>query len=72
MVLEYSNLPLFHELNQWQAAEKGVPSKLKALESEALKERGARRWHFTGRWARKMANAFDAFLVADAAASVRG
>jgi predicted KAP-like P-loop ATPase len=38
MVLEYSNLPLFHELNQWQAAEKGVPSKLKALETEALKE----------------------------------
>ena len=28
MVLEYSNLPLFQELNQWQAAEKGVPSKL--------------------------------------------
>jgi len=38
MVLEYSNLQLFHELNQWQAAEKGVPSKLKALETEALKE----------------------------------
>lgn len=41
MVLEYSNLPLFHELNQWQAAEKGVPSKLKALETEALKEEDA-------------------------------
>jgi predicted KAP-like P-loop ATPase len=38
MVLEYSNLPLFHELNQWQAAEKGVPSKLKGLENESLKE----------------------------------
>ena len=37
MVLEYSNLPLFQELNQWQAAEKGVPSKLKTLETEALK-----------------------------------
>jgi hypothetical protein len=41
MVLEYSNLPLFHELNQWQAAEKGVPSKLKALETEALKDEDA-------------------------------
>jgi hypothetical protein len=38
MVLEYSNLPLFQELNQWQAAEKGVPSNLKTLENEALKE----------------------------------
>jgi HAMP domain-containing protein len=38
MVLEYSNLPLFQELNQWQAAEKGVPSKLRALEDLALKE----------------------------------
>jgi predicted KAP-like P-loop ATPase len=38
MVLEYSNLPLFQELNQWQAAEKGIPSKLKALEELALKE----------------------------------
>ncbi len=37
MVLEYSNLPLFHELNQWQAAEKGMPAKLKALEDQALK-----------------------------------
>jgi predicted KAP-like P-loop ATPase len=41
MVLEYSNLPLFQELNQWQAAEKGVPSKLKALENESLKEEDA-------------------------------
>jgi predicted KAP-like P-loop ATPase len=41
MVLEYSNLPLFQELNQWQAAEKGVPSKLKALEIESLKEEEA-------------------------------
>ena len=40
MVLEYSNLPLFQELNQWQAAEKGVPSNLKTLENEALKEEG--------------------------------
>jgi hypothetical protein len=38
MVLEYSNLPLFRELNQWQAAEKGVPSKLKTLEEKALKD----------------------------------
>jgi hypothetical protein len=41
MVLEYSNLPLFHEINQWQAAEKGIPSKLKSLEDEALKEQDA-------------------------------
>src|SRR5208283_2464264 len=38
MVLEYSNLPLFHELNQWQAAEKGVPAKLRTLEEQALKD----------------------------------
>ncbi len=38
MVLEYSNLLLFQELNQWQAAEKGIPSNLKVLETEALKE----------------------------------
>jgi hypothetical protein len=37
MVLEYSNLALFHELNQWQAAEKGMPAKLRALEDHALK-----------------------------------
>jgi hypothetical protein len=37
MVLEYSNLPLFQELNQWQASEEGVPSKLKTLESQAAK-----------------------------------
>lgn len=41
MVLEYSNLPLFQELNQWQTAEKGVPSKLKTLESEAMKDEEA-------------------------------
>jgi predicted KAP-like P-loop ATPase len=41
MVLEYSNLPLFQELNQWQAAEKGVPAKLKKLETEALKDEDA-------------------------------
>ena len=37
MVLEYSNLSLFQELNQWQTAEKGVPLKLRTLESEAMK-----------------------------------
>jgi hypothetical protein len=37
MVLEYSNLSLFHELNQWQAAEEGVPVKLKVLEDQALR-----------------------------------
>jgi len=37
MVLEYSNLPLFHELNQWQAAETGVPANLQTLEEQALK-----------------------------------
>jgi predicted KAP-like P-loop ATPase len=41
MVLEYSNLPLFQELNQWQAAEKGIPSNLKILENESLKEEDA-------------------------------
>jgi hypothetical protein len=41
MVLEYSNLPLFHEINQWQAAEKGIPSKLKSLEEEALRDEGS-------------------------------
>jgi predicted KAP-like P-loop ATPase len=41
MVLEYSNLPLFQGLNQWQASEKGVPSKLKTLESEAAKDEDA-------------------------------
>jgi predicted KAP-like P-loop ATPase len=41
MVLEYSNLPLFQELNQWQAAEKGVPAKLKKLETEASKDEDA-------------------------------
>jgi hypothetical protein len=41
MVLEYSNLKLFQELNQWQAAEKGVPSKVKQLEAEALKDEDA-------------------------------
>jgi hypothetical protein len=41
MVLEYSNLKLFQELNQWQAAEKGVPSQVKQLEAEALKDADA-------------------------------
>jgi len=36
MVLEYSNLPLFQELNQWQAGEKGVPDKIRTLEEQAL------------------------------------
>lgn len=36
MVLEYSNLTLFQELNQWQAAEKGVPAKLRTLEEQVL------------------------------------
>jgi predicted KAP-like P-loop ATPase len=39
MVLEYSNLSLFQELNQWQAAEEGVPLNLKVLEMDALKEK---------------------------------
>lgn len=38
MVLEYSNLDLFQELNQWQAGEKGVPSNLKKLEELALED----------------------------------
>ena len=38
MVLEYSNLPLFQELNQWQAAEKGMPANLSNLEKYALKD----------------------------------
>jgi hypothetical protein len=36
MVLEYANLPLFQQLNQWQAADNGFPGKLKALESAAI------------------------------------
>jgi hypothetical protein len=38
MVLEYSNLSLFHDLNQWQAVEKGVPAKLRTLEEQALRD----------------------------------
>jgi predicted KAP-like P-loop ATPase len=38
MVLEYSNLLLFQELNQWQAAEKGMPANLSNLEKYALKD----------------------------------
>lgn len=42
MVLEYSNETLFRQLNTWQAAEGGFPSKLKSLESAYLKgEEGA-------------------------------
>lgn len=37
MVLEYSNLPLFQELNEWQAAEDGTPAKLRLIEEFALK-----------------------------------
>jgi predicted KAP-like P-loop ATPase len=40
MVLEYSNRPRFQELNQWQAAEKGRPSKLKELEQIAQGQDG--------------------------------
>ena len=36
MLLEYSNLPLFQELNQWQAAEEGKPANLEKLEKEAM------------------------------------
>jgi hypothetical protein len=36
MVLEYSNLPLFQQLNQWQASANGFPEKLKALELAAI------------------------------------
>ena len=36
MVLEYSNEDLFKQLNKWQAAEGGLPSKLRMLEDAAL------------------------------------
>jgi hypothetical protein len=36
MVLEYANLPLFQQLNQWQASANGFPEKLKALELAAI------------------------------------
>lgn len=36
MVLEYSHLQRFQELNTWQASEKGYPEKLKRLEEWAL------------------------------------
>jgi predicted KAP-like P-loop ATPase len=38
MVLEYANLTLFQDLNQWQAAEEGAPAKLRTLEEQALKD----------------------------------
>ncbi|MGB7203831.1 MAG: P-loop NTPase fold protein [Pyrinomonadaceae bacterium] len=38
MVLEYANLPCFLELNNWQAAEDGKPSRLASLESVANSE----------------------------------
>jgi hypothetical protein len=43
MVLEYSNLPLFQELNQWQAAEKGLPAKLRTLEEQTLRDDDAQK-----------------------------
>jgi hypothetical protein len=36
MVLEYSNLAMFQELNQWQAAEEGTPANLQTSEAYAL------------------------------------
>jgi hypothetical protein len=36
MVLEYANLPLFQQLNQWQAATGGFPEQLKQLEVAAI------------------------------------
>jgi len=36
MVLEYSNLSLFQQLNQWQSAASGFPQQLKELEEAAL------------------------------------
>lgn len=38
MVLEYTHLPQFHELHNWQASENGYPERLKQLESWALAE----------------------------------
>jgi hypothetical protein len=38
MVLEYTHLPRFQELNSWQASENGFPEKLKRLEQRALAE----------------------------------
>ena len=70
MVLEYSNLPLFQELNQWQAAEKGVPSKLKTLEEEALKEEDDSESSLP-RMAWQSGELLQSFLVADETPSVR-
>lgn len=41
MVLEYSHLPRFYELNEWQTAEDGHPSKLIKLEKNARQTEGA-------------------------------
>lgn len=41
MVLEYTHLNRFHQLNNWQAAESGFPSNLKKLEESALELDGA-------------------------------
>lgn len=38
MVLEYSHLQRFHELNSWQASENGYPKKLKKLENTVLEK----------------------------------
>lgn len=35
MVLEYSNLPLFQQLNEWQSVEGGIPNSLALLEEHA-------------------------------------
>lgn len=40
MVLEYSHLQRFYELNEWQAAEDGHPEKLIRLEANARNEEG--------------------------------
>lgn len=38
MVLEYTHLKRFHELNGWQASENGHPKKLKLLEEFSIEE----------------------------------
>jgi len=40
MVLEYTNLAMFQQLSQWQAADNGFPGKLKALETFAIDNPG--------------------------------
>lgn len=41
MVLEYTNVSHFNDLNTWQTAEKGKPGKLKKLEEYILEQDGA-------------------------------